>query len=234
MERAAPRSPIWPCTRWGLPCLRACARSGGLLLHLFTLTHLRSQILKSQRAVCFLWHFPWRRLAASSSACIPQHLLASARRLRGIAPYGVRTFLPCPLSRPGAILHPSGTGKTIAHIAFSNKGDRTGTAGDHRRNALRPPETILRQRTSTGALFRRRRRPCRTHQRPPVPTPKHRARAVRNSLSLPAQRTVGGSDRRLGHAVNLGRNGARRNQGTDRGSASRSNASAVRMLDPLG
>jgi hypothetical protein len=40
MERAAPWSPIWPCTRWGLPCLLACARSGGLLLHLFTLTPL--------------------------------------------------------------------------------------------------------------------------------------------------------------------------------------------------
>ena len=38
MERAAPESPIWPCTRWGFPCLRACAWSGGLLPHLFTLT----------------------------------------------------------------------------------------------------------------------------------------------------------------------------------------------------
>jgi hypothetical protein len=37
-ERAAPGSPIWPCTRWGLPCLVACASSGGLLHHLFTLT----------------------------------------------------------------------------------------------------------------------------------------------------------------------------------------------------
>ena len=38
MERAAPGFPIWPCTRWGFPCLRACAWSGGLLPHLFTLT----------------------------------------------------------------------------------------------------------------------------------------------------------------------------------------------------
>ena len=38
LERAAPRSPIWPCTRWGFPCLRARAWSGGLLPHLFTLT----------------------------------------------------------------------------------------------------------------------------------------------------------------------------------------------------
>ena len=38
MERAAPGSPIWPCTRWGFPCRLACARRGGLLPHLFTLT----------------------------------------------------------------------------------------------------------------------------------------------------------------------------------------------------
>ena len=36
-KRAASPSPIWPCTRWGFPCLVACASSGGLLLHLFTL-----------------------------------------------------------------------------------------------------------------------------------------------------------------------------------------------------
>jgi len=36
-ERAAPRFPIWPCTRWGFPCRVACASRGGLLHHLFTL-----------------------------------------------------------------------------------------------------------------------------------------------------------------------------------------------------
>ena len=41
VERATPGSPIWPCTRWGFPCLRACAWSGGLLPHLFTLTTSR-------------------------------------------------------------------------------------------------------------------------------------------------------------------------------------------------
>ena len=30
--------PIWPCTAWGLPCLRCHHRSGGLLPHLFNLT----------------------------------------------------------------------------------------------------------------------------------------------------------------------------------------------------
>ncbi len=38
LERAAPRFPIWPCTRWGFPCLLPCGWSGGLLPHLFTLT----------------------------------------------------------------------------------------------------------------------------------------------------------------------------------------------------
>src|SRR5471032_427211 len=36
-ERAAPRFPIWPCTRWGFPCRVACASRGALLPHLFTL-----------------------------------------------------------------------------------------------------------------------------------------------------------------------------------------------------
>jgi len=37
-ERAAPRSPIWPCTRWGFPCPLDYSRGGGLLPRLFTLT----------------------------------------------------------------------------------------------------------------------------------------------------------------------------------------------------
>jgi hypothetical protein len=68
LERAAPRSPIWPCTRWGFPCLRACAWSGGLLPHLFTLTPASSP--KPGR-FDFLWHCPSGRLAASPPACIP-------------------------------------------------------------------------------------------------------------------------------------------------------------------
>src|SRR5439155_16793001 len=38
LERAAPWSPIWPCSGWGLPCLVDYSSSGGLLPHLFTLT----------------------------------------------------------------------------------------------------------------------------------------------------------------------------------------------------
>ncbi len=47
-KRATSTSPIWPCTRWGFPCLVACAPSGGLLPHLFTLAgmSLRAQGLR--------------------------------------------------------------------------------------------------------------------------------------------------------------------------------------------
>ena len=37
LERAAPRSSIWPCTRWGFPCPADYSPGGGLLHHLFTL-----------------------------------------------------------------------------------------------------------------------------------------------------------------------------------------------------
>ena len=74
VERAAPRSPIWPCTRWGFPCLVTYASSGGLLHHLFTLTRVSCET----RAVCFLWHCPSGRLAASAPACILKS--ASLRR----------------------------------------------------------------------------------------------------------------------------------------------------------
>src|ERR1051325_11764354 len=32
------RSPIWPCSRWGLPCRKCCHSRGALLPHHFTLT----------------------------------------------------------------------------------------------------------------------------------------------------------------------------------------------------
>jgi len=39
-ERCGPhhRSPIWPCSRWGLPCHGCCHPRGALLPHHFTLT----------------------------------------------------------------------------------------------------------------------------------------------------------------------------------------------------
>ena len=79
LERAAPGSPIWPCTRWGFPCLRACAWSGGLLPHLFTLA---PSPFPGPGRFHFLWHCPSGRLAASPPACIPPW--ASLRRPRPV------------------------------------------------------------------------------------------------------------------------------------------------------
>ena len=105
-ERAAPGSPIWPCTRWGLPCLVAYASSGGLLHHLFTLT-----ASNRRRRFNFLWHFP--------SASLPTLRLRVSQSnglgLRSIAPCGVRTFLP--RLAPGAILRPSKTAFNLRDAA---------------------------------------------------------------------------------------------------------------------
>jgi hypothetical protein len=99
-ERAAPRFPIWPCTRWGLPCLRDCSWSGGLLPHLFTLT---PPVFPPAGAVSF---------SVALSVGTPRGMASRvysrlAPGLRGIAPCGVRTFLP--RLSPGAILRPSQT-----------------------------------------------------------------------------------------------------------------------------
>ena len=88
-ERAAPRFPIWPCTRWGFPCPVDYSPGGGLLHHLFTLTHRRS--LRSDDGRYFLcgtfrWDDSRRRRPRVSQQNKPG--------LRGIALYGVRTFLP--------------------------------------------------------------------------------------------------------------------------------------------
>src|ERR1035437_2704578 len=101
-EQAAPRFPIWPCTRWGFPCRVACASRGALLPHLFTLaTGLRRWRFN------FLWHFP--------SKSLPTFRLRVSQPnkpgLRGIAPCGVRTFLF--RLAPKAILRPSKTSETI-------------------------------------------------------------------------------------------------------------------------
>ncbi len=94
LKRAASWSPIWPCSRWGFPCPVDYSTGGGLLPRLFTLTFAT----EAAPAVCFLWHSPSESLSAVPPACIPDGL-------RGIAPCGVRTFLP--QLAPGAILRPS-------------------------------------------------------------------------------------------------------------------------------
>ena len=96
-ERAAPRFPIWPCTRWGFPCRVACASRGALLPHLFTLA-----ASNGLRRSDFLWHFPSKSLPAFRPRLSP-----AKPELRGITPDGVRTFLF--RLAPKAILRPSKT-----------------------------------------------------------------------------------------------------------------------------
>ena len=60
-----PWPPIWPCTRWGLPCRLTHVWRGGLLPHLFTLT------AGEPVAVYSLWHFPSVILTNELPACIP-------------------------------------------------------------------------------------------------------------------------------------------------------------------
>jgi hypothetical protein len=113
LERAAPGSPIWPCTRWGLPCLRACAWSGGLLPHLFTLTAPSPQRSDSgQTILCGTFRRDAsRRHLPRVSHSTPTE--AGGSKLRGIAPGGVRTFLLPRIASEKAILHPSRTGNTL-------------------------------------------------------------------------------------------------------------------------
>ena len=86
MERAAPRFPIWPCTRWGFPCLRAYACSGGLLLHLFTLTPL---LLESQ----------------PRSLLRHRHIANGESHHEGLVPERAGRFVFCGTIRQGASRH---------------------------------------------------------------------------------------------------------------------------------
>ena len=95
VERPYPRAmngpfspPIWPCSRWGLPCARHHWRAGELLPRRFTLaTRTRAHSEEDAQegaADCSLWHFP---------RGLPHSPLAS------ISPCGARTFLPRPAPR---------------------------------------------------------------------------------------------------------------------------------------
>jgi hypothetical protein len=88
LERATPRSPIWPCTRWGFPCLVAYAPSGGLLPHLFTLIPRTGRYIFCGT----IRRDASRRRRPRVSRC--PAIKNRCSRLRGTAPYGVRTFLP--------------------------------------------------------------------------------------------------------------------------------------------
>ena len=78
---------------------RASALALGAVGSYPTFSPLPTPLAKHRRFE-FLWHCPSAGLAACPPACIPDE-----SGLRGIAPCGVRTFLP--RLAPGAILHPS-------------------------------------------------------------------------------------------------------------------------------
>ena len=56
--------PIWPCSRWGLPCRRCCHRRGALLPHLFTLTGALLQLRRFAFCCTFRRLAPPRRYLA--------------------------------------------------------------------------------------------------------------------------------------------------------------------------
>jgi hypothetical protein len=75
VERAAPGFPIWPCSRWGLPCRVACASRGALLPHLFTLTPLaRGGLFSVALSVG-----PHHLHGGAPPACIPLRGYAASR-----------------------------------------------------------------------------------------------------------------------------------------------------------
>jgi len=78
------RSERWALTPPFHPCRCACPARGAA---------------EGTQAVCFLWHCPSGRLAASPPACILLAPPQGGRRLRGIVPCGVRTFLSRPQRR---------------------------------------------------------------------------------------------------------------------------------------
>src|SRR5262249_35290026 len=102
------RLPMWPCSRWGLPCHSRRRERGGLLPRLFTLTF---ESPGRAKAVCFLLHSPRR---------------CRHRALPGIVLCGARTFLPRRRSAPDD--RPSGVdavkSSTSPCLASSTLGER--------------------------------------------------------------------------------------------------------------
>lgn len=76
--------PIWPCSRWGLPCQPCYHVCGALLPHHFTLACDPSRRGSLRIGGIFLLHFPWAR---------------APQALPGTVSEGARTFLHDDLKR---------------------------------------------------------------------------------------------------------------------------------------
>src|SRR5262249_12909700 len=76
--------PIWPCSRWGLPCRVCCQPRGELLPHLFTLARTGSL---RPLAVFFLWHCP---SSVRPKSATPRRYLAAHPMEPGLSSIGAR------------------------------------------------------------------------------------------------------------------------------------------------
>ena len=97
--------PIWSCSRWGFPCRRHCCRRGELLPRLCTLTRGSEELEYWSIGILFLLrsHSPLhdcitplpRRYVFCGTVRPPAPRLRDRRPplARGIAPFGVWTFL---------------------------------------------------------------------------------------------------------------------------------------------
>jgi hypothetical protein len=139
----SPSSPIWSCSVWGLPCPghhcpsgallpRPAMRDGGRLIGppLFTLAGPDWNL-----AVCFLWHFPYRRRTALAGIPLRPSPLAST------LPCGVRTFLsptPAGSERIGTLRR--GSDRPACSRSFYdslvNRGGQTDSRRDNREHSL--------------------------------------------------------------------------------------------------
>jgi hypothetical protein len=96
--RSRRRSPIRPCTGWGLPCRPCHHERGALLPHRFTLAAACAE------AVCSLWRCPASRLGWTLSSTLP---------------CGARTFLPRAI-RARAGVRPDGSDRGGLYSIFSS------------------------------------------------------------------------------------------------------------------
>ena len=121
--------------------------------------------LAKLRRFKFLWHCPSASLAAWPPACIPEQ-----PGLRGIAPCGVRTFLP--RLAPGAVLHPS---KITGKLTQMEGGDKAPNAGflirgasqfvSHRRAKHQAPNPKLQGSSKSQNIKRQKQMPGQTARR---------------------------------------------------------------------
>jgi hypothetical protein len=119
--------PIWPCSRWGLPCRRVLPPARCALTAPFH-PYRRPGVTRNAWAVCSLLHFPWAR---------------APQALPGTSSAGARTFLPPRANAKAAIARPT----PRAHLkAAAGKSNRKRNSEPEKRSAQRRRQ----QKCATG------------------------------------------------------------------------------------